>query len=196
MAIYSVFFLFWPIVSGESQSLKVKRRTASLILQATTTTADVSPWYLFLDATTHLYKRSCPSVGPSVRRSVRPSPVIFKRQKNVIFRVLMTTESDKDQESQGQFKNDIRLSVRRSVCPSDAKKKERKKERTCTISDDEVVMNPAVLVFLGACVQVDLSVLMSNCPPVAWFLSFSFWPEVPKEDFELMSVYLPSQDGK
>ena len=33
--------------------------------------------YLFLDASTHLYKRLCPSVrrsvGPSVRRSVRPS---------------------------------------------------------------------------------------------------------------------------
>ena len=37
----------------------------------------------FLDAPSHLYKRVCPSVrlsvGPSVRRSVRPSPVIFKR---------------------------------------------------------------------------------------------------------------------
>ena len=28
---------------------------------------------LFLDASTHLYKRVCPSVGPSVRRSDRPS---------------------------------------------------------------------------------------------------------------------------
>ena len=27
----------------------------------------------FLDASTHLYKRLCPSVGPSVRRLVRPS---------------------------------------------------------------------------------------------------------------------------
>jgi len=28
--------------------------------------------FRFLDATTHLYKRSCPSVRPSVRRMVRP----------------------------------------------------------------------------------------------------------------------------
>ena len=28
---------------------------------------------IFLDASSHLYKRVCPSVGPSVRRSVRPS---------------------------------------------------------------------------------------------------------------------------
>ena len=39
----------------------------------------------FLDATTHLCKRSCPSVrrsvGPSVRRSVRWSRVIFERRK-------------------------------------------------------------------------------------------------------------------
>ena len=27
----------------------------------------------FLDASTHLYKRVCPSVGPTVRRSVGPS---------------------------------------------------------------------------------------------------------------------------
>ena len=34
----------------------------------------------FLDATTHLYKRSCPSVRPSVR----PSRVIFERRKSWI----------------------------------------------------------------------------------------------------------------
>ena len=35
----------------------------------------------FLDAPSHLfnYKRLCPSVGPSVRPLIRPSPVIFKR---------------------------------------------------------------------------------------------------------------------
>ena len=35
----------------------------------------------FLDASTHLYKRLCPSVGPSVRRSVvrGPSRVFFNR---------------------------------------------------------------------------------------------------------------------
>ena len=32
----------------------------------------------FLDAPSHLYKRSCPSVRRSVRPSVRPSPVLFK----------------------------------------------------------------------------------------------------------------------
>ena len=40
----------------------------------------------FLDATTHLYQRSCPSVGPSVRPSVHPSvrpyvPCYFRRWK-------------------------------------------------------------------------------------------------------------------
>ena len=38
----------------------------------------------FLDATTHLYKRSCPSVGPSVGPSVRRSvrPVLFSKDEN------------------------------------------------------------------------------------------------------------------
>ena len=31
------------------------------------------PIFSFLDASSHLYKRVCPSVGRSVRRSVRPS---------------------------------------------------------------------------------------------------------------------------
>ena len=36
----------------------------------------------FLDAPSHLYKRSCPSVGPSVRSSVGPSvPCYFRRWK-------------------------------------------------------------------------------------------------------------------
>ena len=34
----------------------------------------------FLDATTHLYKRSCPSVCPSVHRSVGLSRVIFEQR--------------------------------------------------------------------------------------------------------------------
>ena len=34
---------------------------------------------IFLDAPSHLYMRLCPSVRPSVARSVSPSPVIFKR---------------------------------------------------------------------------------------------------------------------
>ena len=33
----------------------------------------LSSFCLFLDASSHLYKRVCPSVGPSVRPSVRPS---------------------------------------------------------------------------------------------------------------------------
>ena len=43
----------------------------------------------FLDATTHLYKRSCPSVRPSVRRSVRPSvPCYFQTcTRRILFRV-------------------------------------------------------------------------------------------------------------
>ena len=47
-------------------------------------TANLSFFLVFLDATTHLYKRSCPSVrpsvGPSVRPSVRMSRVIFERR--------------------------------------------------------------------------------------------------------------------
>ena len=37
----------------------------------------------FIDATTHLYKKSCPSVGPSVRLSVRRSlsPLLFSNDK-------------------------------------------------------------------------------------------------------------------
>ena len=40
-----------------------------------------------LDASTHLYKRLCPSVGPSVRRSVRPSigPSIGPSVRKVFF---------------------------------------------------------------------------------------------------------------
>ena len=33
----------------------------------------VTPAFIFLDASSHLYKRVCPSVGPSVGPSVRPS---------------------------------------------------------------------------------------------------------------------------
>ena len=47
----------------------------------------------FLDATTHLYKRSCPSLGPSVGPSVRRSvPCYFRTTKNVMFRVPMMTK--------------------------------------------------------------------------------------------------------
>ena len=41
---------------------------------------------IFLDATTHLYKRLCPSVGPSVGRSVCPSvPRYFQTLKIEVF---------------------------------------------------------------------------------------------------------------
>ena len=54
------------------------------------TIADLDPGktYLseFLDATTHLYKRSFPSVGPSVRPSVRRSvPCYFRKAKIMDF---------------------------------------------------------------------------------------------------------------
>ena len=39
---------------------------------------------MFLDAPSHLCKRLCPSVGPSVRRSVRWSRVIFVGEKHAI----------------------------------------------------------------------------------------------------------------
>ena len=40
----------------------------------------------FLDATTHLYKRSCPSVYPSVPLSVGPSvPCYFKTANMAVF---------------------------------------------------------------------------------------------------------------
>ena len=41
----------------------------------------VGRWHL-LDAPSHLYNRVCPSVLPSVRALVRPSPVIFEGGKN------------------------------------------------------------------------------------------------------------------
>ena len=80
------------------------------------------------DATTHLCMRSYLSVHPSVRLSVGQSPVIFKRLKTS----LPCSDDDEirqgPRESQGQFTNDIRMLVRRSVCPSDAKKEEREKK--------------------------------------------------------------------
>ena len=54
-------------------------------------------WLSLLDATTHLHKRSCPTVGPSVRPSVRwsvgPSRVIFERQKTLFLRVKILSMS-------------------------------------------------------------------------------------------------------
>ena len=55
-----------------------------------------SPFLFFLDATTHLYKRSCPSVGPSVGPSV---PCYFRTTKNVTSYAPMTTKFDMDQKT-------------------------------------------------------------------------------------------------
>ena len=41
----------------------------------------VQVWFRFIDATTHLYKRSCPSVRLSVGPLVRMSRVIFKDKR-------------------------------------------------------------------------------------------------------------------
>ena len=49
--------------------------------------ASYGPPRSLLDATTHLETRLCPSVGPLVRRSVRPSRVIFERQKLWILKI-------------------------------------------------------------------------------------------------------------
>ena len=61
---------------------------------------DFLPRYgeLFLDATSHLYKRSCPSVRPSVRRSV--CPVLFSNIEKRHFR-----SSDDNQIQQGVRKS-------------------------------------------------------------------------------------------
>ena len=63
-----------------------------------------------------------PSVRPSVRRSVGPSvgPVLFSNDEK---RHVPCSDVDEilhgPRESRGQFKNDIKMSVRRSVLPSD-----------------------------------------------------------------------------
>ena len=84
----------------------------------------------FLDATMHLYKRSCPSVGPSFPQSV--CPVLFSNDEKRHF--LCSDDNEiwhGPRDSQGQFKKDIKMSVRRSVHPSD--------ERKSTKSVEEVV---------------------------------------------------------
>ena len=45
----------------------------------------------FLDASSHLYKRVCPSVRPSVGRSVRPSVGPLRLCKNRDFRLFLAT---------------------------------------------------------------------------------------------------------
>ena len=84
--------------------------------------------FSFLDATTHLYKRSFRSVRLSVCPSVRP--LLFSNDEKRHFPFSDDNEIRQGpRESQGQLKNDIRMSVRQSVCPSDAKKKKRKKRK-------------------------------------------------------------------
>ena len=86
----------------------------------------------FLDATTHLYRRSCSSVRPSV------GSIIFSNNEK---RHSLCSDDDEirhgPRDSQGQFQNDIKMLFRRSVCPSDLiLRGESKKKRT--INDDEV----------------------------------------------------------
>ena len=76
----------------------------------------------FKDATTHLYKRSCPSVCGSVCGSV--CPMLFSNNKK---RHFLCSDDDEiwhePRDSQGQFMNDIKISVRQSVRPSDERKR-------------------------------------------------------------------------
>jgi len=69
-----------------------KRRSNSFAKPSTTFYSDFYiSWAYFLDASSHLYMRSCPSVGPSVRpsvgRSVRPSlcNLFFLNAENELF---------------------------------------------------------------------------------------------------------------
>ena len=83
-----------PLARGfrpNSGSLRLTRKC----LSPSSLSSLFSPFFLllsFLDATTHLYKRSCPSVrasvGPSVGPSVRPSvcPVLFSNDEKRPFR--------------------------------------------------------------------------------------------------------------
>ena len=77
----------WPILRVRSSNDIVINNT---IGADEVVASDVPPRYL-LDATTHLYKRSCPSV--------RRSHVIFERQKNVFSDVPMTMKFDMHQET-------------------------------------------------------------------------------------------------
>ena len=70
---------------------------------------------LFLDASSHLYKRVCPSVGPSVGPSVRPSvrPWRFRQnQRKSIFLSKKVTE----EVCKAHFMHP-EISIRRSISP-------------------------------------------------------------------------------
>ena len=62
----------------------------------------------FLDAPSHLYKRSC----PSLRRSVRPSVPCYFRTNMAIFRCAVASLYEVE-----SVRPSVRPSVRRSVCP-------------------------------------------------------------------------------
>ena len=62
----------------EQKTLKISFSFFANFLVFLIFAVDIASWDPFLDATTHLYKRLCPSVGPSVGPSVRPPHVIFK----------------------------------------------------------------------------------------------------------------------
>ena len=75
----------------------------------------------FLDSTTHLYKRLCPSIGQSISPSVClfVYPVLFSNDEK--HHVLYSNDdeiSHGPRESWRQFKNDIKMSVHWSVCTS------------------------------------------------------------------------------
>ena len=61
----------------------------------------------FLDATTHLYKRWCPSVGRSVGPSVGLSRVIFERRKSRFLRLerLQMTNSNNNNNNNNNYNN-------------------------------------------------------------------------------------------
>ena len=106
-------------------------------------------------------------VRPSIHPSVRPSvcPVLFSNDEKRPFRC-----SDDDEiwhaprDSQGQFKNDIKMTVRRSVHPSKTKNK-----RKWTISDDKVV---ASFEPRGSCYLFDGK---SRSSIILSLIIFKFW---------------------
>ena len=102
------FFIFMYQVINTKSMVKhgITRTKTWLSLVLMQTSAKIIKNLGFLDATTHLYKRSCPSVRrsvrPSVRRSVRRSvcPVLFSKIEKRHFR-----SSDDNQIQQGVRKS-------------------------------------------------------------------------------------------
>ena len=119
--------------------------------------------------------RLCICIRDRVRPSVRPC--YFRTTKNVISHAPMTTKFDMDQET-GQFMNDIKMSVRRSVHPSDIILWE-ESERKCTISTDGD-KNLAVLVLFYPNLPLD----MFRVAPVEFYTPFC-----PIFNFKLCGVF-------